>query len=80
MAAHAVTSDVVVPPLGLCMTANCLPLLRAAHNDDAAGWVSRAIDALEVALGRELAEQFGELYQSIVELVAEGFDHDLLLV
>ena len=43
-------------------------------------WVARAVDSLERELDRELSRQFTYLGQATSDLIADGLDHDLLLV
>jgi hypothetical protein len=86
----------VLPPLSIGLTANCVPMLRgragttsgnASGSTSASGagereqaWVARAVDSLERELDRELSRQFTYLGQATSDLIADGLDHDLLLV
>jgi hypothetical protein len=69
----------VLPPLSIGLTTNCVPMMRVGAERELA-WVSRAVDSLERELGRELSRQFTYLGQAISDLIADGLDHDLLLV
>lgn len=83
---HATTA--VLPPLGIGLTPNCLPMLRALAVDEDAdraavrvrAWMDRAVRAVEVELGLELSRQFTYLGQAAADLIGDGLDHDLLLV
>ena len=69
----------VLPPLSIGLTTNCVPMMRVAAERELA-WVSRAVDSLERELDRELSRQFTYLGQATSDLIADGLDHDLLLV
>jgi hypothetical protein len=82
-AEHAEHADAVLPPLGVGLTTNCLPVVRALASGSALGerdWVNRAVASLAPVLGLELDHQFGALRAAIEDLVAEGLDHDMLLI
>ena len=77
----------VLPPLSIDLTTNCVPMLRGAACTSENGvpgreraWVARAIESLERELDRELSRQFTYLGQATSDLIADGLDHDLLLV
>jgi hypothetical protein len=76
----------VLPPLSIGLTTNCLPMLRAAGPTGVdpvareSAWVGRAVESLSRELERELSRQFTYLGQATSDLIADGLDHDLLLV
>jgi hypothetical protein len=79
LVAHSDAHRGVLPPLGIGLTAN-----RPAAPDSPGlrerAWVDRAIAAVDAELDRELSRQFTFLGQATADLIADGLDHDLLLV
>jgi len=88
--AHAYEPDgAILPPLGIGLTSNCLPLWHTRSDDSpespesperALRWGQRALDDVEMEVLREVARQFGQLSEAITVLIAEGIDHDFLLL
>jgi hypothetical protein len=70
----------VLPPLSIGLTTNCVPMMRGTRVQGTTAWVARAVDSLERELDRELSRQFTYLGQATSDLIADGLDHDLLLV
>lgn len=79
LVAHSDAHRGVLPPLGIGLTANRPAAPGAARSCERA-WVDRAIEAVDAELDRELSRQFTFLGQATADLIADGLDHDLLLV
>ncbi|NJC73696.1 hypothetical protein HC031_28835 [Planosporangium thailandense] len=72
--------DELLPPIGAALSANCYG--GQPGNTDRGrcrDWLDHTVEALEVELGRELAERFAYLREALAVVAADTVDHGVLL-
>lgn len=70
----------LLPPISVALSANCYGGRPGnTHRGRCRDWLERAVEALEIDLGRELAERFAYLREALAVVAADTVDHGVLL-